>query len=144
PPTLPVRFLRKGSWAAWRALLTAGTCYVTHDLTDLGPFNVLRGARRVYLGHGLAIKHMGSRDKKLRSPVLTALRRVLRHRYAYDYYIASSKAHRDKLLVENATNNITPGQILECGQPRIDFLLQHNVPDRIAAMRTRLVAALEI
>ena len=144
PPGLPVRFIRKDSWSATWTLLTAGTCYVTHGFNDVGSFNLLRGACRVYLGHGLAIKHMGSRDKKLRSPLLTALRRTLRHRYAYDYYVASSPVHREKLLVENATNNSTPDQILECGQPRIDFLLQNAAPDRVAALRSRLVPTLGI
>lgn len=140
PANLPVRFVRRASLAAWWEMLTAGTCFVTHGIADLSTFNLMRGARRVYLGHGLAIKHLGSRDTVLRNPVLAALRRMVRHAYSFDHYVASSRAHREKLLVENATCNIAPDQLLECGQPRIDFLVENSDPARAADFRARFLA----
>lgn len=143
PSGLPVRFVRRGSWAAVWEQLTAGSCFVTHGFGDLGSFNLMRGAKRVYLGHGLAIKHMGSRDTKLRSRFLSRLRRLQRNVYAYDYYIASSEAHREKLLVENATCNISDDQILNCGQPRIDFLLENRGNREVDLVRKRLLSNLK-
>lgn len=140
PPDLGIRFVRRGTIEAWRAMLTAGSCFVTHAYTDLASYNLMRGARRVHLGHGLAIKHMGSKDKPLRSRLLTKLRTIWRQFYAYDHYAASSPAHREKLLIENATNNIRPNQIIECGQPRIDFLITHANTGRQAELRTRILA----
>lgn len=142
PASLPVRFVRRGSWrAAWEQL-TAGSCFVTHGFTDLGSFNLTRGARRVYLGHGLAIKHMGARDSVLPNRFFAGPRRLQRNVYAYDYYIASSAAHREKLLVENATCNISTEQVLNCGQPRIDFLMENFAPERVTALRAKLFEAL--
>lgn len=126
PAGLPIRFVRRGTLASSWELLTAGACFVTHEFSDMGRFNLMRGARKVFLGHGLAIKHMGSKDTELTNRMAYLFRRLIRHSYAYDYYIASAPLHREKLLVENATCNITPTQIIDCGQPRIDFLLKHS------------------
>lgn len=139
-----VRFVARGSLAAWREMLTAGTSFLTHGHGDIASFNVMRGARCVYLGHGLAIKHMGSRDKPLGNRFLSAGRRLLRHSYSYQVYAASSLLHRDKLLAENVTCNITPDQVLDCGQPRVDFLLRDTAPDRTAGLKARFLAAHEL
>lgn len=103
PPEMPVRFVCRGSLAAYWEMVTAGTCFVTHGLGDLGSVNLLRGASRIYLGHGLAIKYMGIRDIPVANCLFRALRRLARNVYRYDHYIASSSAHREKLLIKNAT-----------------------------------------
>jgi CDP-glycerol glycerophosphotransferase (TagB/SpsB family) len=139
PADLPVRFVLHGSWAARWERLTAGACFVTHGFSDVGRFNLMRGARKVYLGHGLAIKHMGSKDTRLGNQMFDAFRRLIRCSYAYDYYIASAPLHRAKLLVENATCNIKPEQIIDCGQPRIDFLLKHS-NSTCVSLRSRFLA----
>jgi CDP-glycerol glycerophosphotransferase (TagB/SpsB family) len=141
PSGLPVRFVRRHTIASCWELLTAGACFVTHGFSDIGRFNLMRRARKTYLGHGMAIKHMGSKDQKLSYPLLHSFRRLVRHSYAYDHYIASSFAHREKLIVENATCNIAANQIVSCGQPRIDCLLKHANTTRAAANRTSFLAA---
>lgn len=140
PRDIPIRFAPRGSIRAAWEMLTAGTCFVTHCMDDLGRFNLMRGACRVNLGHGLAIKRMGSTDRPLRSKVLTAVRHLVRQTYRFDHYIACSDAHRAKLLIENATNNIEPSQLLPCGQPRVDFLLRKAEPQFISALRARMLS----
>ena len=140
PENLPVRFITRGSLAAWWEMLTAGTCFVTHGFADLGTFNLMRGAKRIYLGHGLAIKHMGSRDSTLTNRLLAALRRCLRNSYSFDFYIASSPAHQVKLLIEYATCNAEIHQILQCGQPRVDYLLENSMPVKSENFRNRFFA----
>jgi CDP-glycerol glycerophosphotransferase len=139
PQDLRARFVRYGSFAALRQLLTCGHCFVSHGFRDVGPFNLLRKASLTYLGHGLALKHMGSRDRPLRSRLLAALRRLWRHADGFSHMVAVSARHRAKILLEYATNNVLPEKILDCGQPRVDFLLQADAAQE-AEIRRRLLS----
>jgi CDP-glycerol glycerophosphotransferase len=137
PPDLRVQFVRYGSVAALKAMLTCGACFVTHSARDVGRFNLLRGAVLVYLGHGLAVKHMGARDRPMASATLTSIRQVLRSPNSFSYYISASDEHRDKLLLEYGANNIRPEHILGVGQPRVDYLIDAVRSGKAAAERKR-------
>lgn len=140
PKNLSVRFVQRGSLRSWLEMLTAGTCFVSHGMPDISAFNLMRGATRVYLGHGLAIKHMGSKGKQLHSRILSAGRHLLRHSYSFQLYAASSREHSRKLLDEQVTCNIDPRQIVNSGQPRVDFLLAHSDENSVADLRGRFLA----
>jgi CDP-glycerol glycerophosphotransferase (TagB/SpsB family) len=144
-PYLPrdgaVRFVRYGSLSALSEMVTAGACFVTHGFCDLSPFNLFRGATRVYVGHGMAIKHMGSPDRPISNRILMRLRELFRNAGSFDHYVAVSDEHRRKLLHEYTTNNIVPEQILDIGQPRVDFLVKARETGEAARIRERFFAS---
>jgi CDP-glycerol glycerophosphotransferase (TagB/SpsB family) len=135
PDDLPIRFVRKDSWAAKWEMLTAKTVFVTHANTDIGKKNLMRGACRVYLGHGLAIKHMGAPDNPLKNPIINTIRKAVRNVFSFRYYSASSKAHHIKLLKEYAISNATGENIRHWGQPRIDYLIENSTPSARTKLR---------
>lgn len=139
PADLPVRFVARGSIAAYWEMLTAGYCFVTHGQGDIGVFNLMRGACRVHLGHGLAIKNMGSKDPPSSSWIQDRLRRLRRWSYSFSYYTVSSEVHRDKCLVEYASCNASVEQMIESGQPRVDYLI-HATAQVQLAIREALLA----
>jgi CDP-glycerol glycerophosphotransferase len=144
PRETRIRFVQYGSPRALLEVLTAGSCFVSHGFRDVSRFNLLRGCVLTYLGHGLAIKHMGSVDRPLKSRIWTAVRRILRQAESFDYYVAVSAEHRRKLMKENAANNIRPEAILDIGQPRVDFLLRATSDSRLADLRRRFLAELQL
>ena len=144
PSSVGVRFVTKGSIAACWEMLTAGACFVSHGMIDLGRLNLMRGACRVYLGHGLAIKNMGSKQKKSNFRVLETLRRLHMQTRRCDYYIASSNAHREKLLIETAICNAATEKIINCGQPRIDFLCEKSHSGQAELCKDHFLKAYEL
>ncbi len=141
PGGLPVRFVRRGSLAAFYETLTAGCCFITHSTNDISRLTVLNGAKVIYLGHGLALKHMGTPSDVLSRRWLQLVRALLRKPECYAFFAASSECHGEKLLHEYAINGATPDKILPAGQPRVDFLIRNQAGGLADQIRTKLLAS---
>lgn len=118
-----IRFVPIGGARARWEMLTAGTVLLTHGLADLGESSCLGGARRVYLGHGLAIKRMGHVDGTRRSVLQRLMRYIVGAHARCTDFIASSEAHRDKILAEFGSIGSREARIHLYGQPRVDYLM---------------------
>lgn len=140
PAGLPARFVRRGSWSALYETLSAGFCFITHHTQDIALLNVLRGATVVYLGHGLALKHMGTPRFPLSSRVLEIARSAVRKAESYAFFVASSQSHVEKLLREYAINGANRDNILSTGQPRVDFLLENKASVSAEVIRAKLLS----
>lgn len=142
-PTGPgARFVRRGSVAALVAMLRAGTVFVTHGYQDVAQVNLTSGAQFVYLGHGLAIKRMGSRDHRHTpaSSIAGWAHRAWRAAESFTSFIASSEVHRRKLLVEFASQGARRGNTFATGQPRCDEFVdptRHESRDTFRGMLQR-------
>lgn len=120
------RFVATGSRQALLARLRAGSVFVSHGLGDVGRHPISRGSRRVYLGHGLAIKRMGAPLPSETNPIKRRARNILLRPRTFDYWLASSETHANKLLAENQPQLIEPVQVCRLGQPRLDHLHPTN------------------
>ena len=126
-----VNFARIGSLKAALSCARAGTCFVSHGVGDLG-FPALRGCRRVYLGHGLAVKIMGSPPNDARGSVLRQLSDLGKLPQTFDFWVASSSDHAKKLTAEHQTQFNSQSRVVELGQPRLDMLHQESRDPRRA------------
>ena len=140
PDGVAVRFLRHGSVSALFEAMTARYFFITHGIYDVAALNVLRGATVVYLGHGLALKHMGTPDDPSANRVVSLARRVTRKPNCWAFLIACSEKHVDKLLREYAINGAMLQSILKTGQPRIDFLIANQGGDAAQHFRETLLS----
>jgi CDP-glycerol glycerophosphotransferase (TagB/SpsB family) len=141
PPNVKMRFVRYGSLASLYETMTAGFCFVTHGTGDLGWVNVLQGAKVIYLGHGVALKPMGTPADVLPTGQLDFVRRLVRKANYYACLVATSDIHRKKLLYEFEINGASDETILPSGQPRNDFLIQNKSSALEEQIRAKLLSA---
>jgi CDP-glycerol glycerophosphotransferase len=122
PTGTNARFVKRGIRSVWN-VLRARTIFVSHGWEDLVPFNLTCRANLVYLGHGLAIKNMGLPETgpTPTNRVFALVRRARRAAVGYSYFIASSPAQKEKLLVEYASQNCREDNTPILGQPRCDI-----------------------
>lgn len=139
PTGVHARFAERGTpTAAWSAMRSKWI-FVSHGQVDVSPLSLSRRAERVYLGHGLAIKKMGdlASSPKAGSRWSRLARQLRKPANSYSYFIASSPAHREKLLVEYASQGSRQDNTLILGQPRCDYFLASERDDIAAAIRDR-------
>lgn len=121
------RFVPRMSISCIWQLLRAKTIFVSHGYDDLFPFNLTFKADLIYLGHGLAIKNMGSPARPGGDEAFSGLlRRIKQAPVGHSHYVASSPEHKQKLLMEYSTQNCRPDNTLILGQPRCDVFTQEN------------------
>jgi CDP-glycerol glycerophosphotransferase (TagB/SpsB family) len=140
PPDAKVRFARYGSLAAIYEMLTANFCFITHGRQDLGWMNVLRGSKVVYLGHGVALKPMGTPIDDRSKGLVESIRRLVRKMNCYAYFVATSERHCQKMLQEFKINGATQDRILQTGQPRNDYLIQNKSSALAGQLRAKLLS----
>lgn len=121
------RFVDRMSISCIWQLLRAKTIFVSHGYDDLFPYNLTFRADLVYLGHGLAIKNMGSPASPDGNEGLgRILRRLKQASMGHSHYLASSPEHKQKLLLEYAAQNCREDNTLTLGQPRCDVFMKEN------------------
>lgn len=121
------RFVDRMSISCIWQLLRAKTIFVSHGYDDLFPYNLTFRADLVYLGHGLAIKNMGSPASQDGNEGLgRLLKRLKQAPVGHSHYLASSPEHKQKLLLEYSAQNCREDNTLTLGQPRCDVFMTEN------------------
>lgn len=125
--------------AAWYSL-RASVVVVSHGYADVLPVNLTRGATVVNLGHGIAIKNMGSAGRAgwARRSILGRVQRSWRSAESSTYFVASSDVHQEKLVNEHASQGARVDNTLQLGQPRCDLFADERATSMADAMRARL------
>ena len=136
-----VRWVRRGSLRSFLEMVRARTFFVSHGYEDLAPFNLTCRGTVVYLGHGLAIKRMGTPRKPTRAGVARWLDRVWHAPIAYSFFVASSEAHAEKMCDEYSNENCRPSNVLLLGQPRCDRFADRIGTKRRDSIRDRYAEA---
>ncbi|MEL7598469.1 MAG: CDP-glycerol glycerophosphotransferase family protein, partial [Clostridiaceae bacterium] len=113
------------SFKALYYIITAKVAFMTQSFRDLASYNLIGGALKVQLWHGIALKKIGfdsygnNEGKNILKKVNSKLVNFLR---TYDLYIAPSSIYKEVIKTAFRVNE---NKILDVGQPRNDIFF-HN------------------
>ncbi len=120
-----VTFLRRGSFSAWKRVVTSEYLIMSHGSRDFGKYNWNGGAKKIYFDHGTPYKLYGLDSfRKRREGFVEKLRYIIKMwavklEHHADYYVASSDVFKEIIERTLCTGKAT---IIHAGLPRNEIL----------------------
>lgn len=116
-----IKFVKRNSLKSFLYASTSKYAFVTQSYEDICKYNVFNKAVIIQLWHGIPFKLIGDDY-----PGSQKRFKKLKIYDNYNYFVASSKEHKEKLITAFNSYGANERNILEIGSPRNDFLVKNR------------------